>query len=136
MAILPPIKKLQAEDFPDQKGWIAKMLRPLNQFMETVYVAMNRGLTASENLDAQVATVQVIEGRVSATAPVVVPVTTTGRPRGVTVTSIEDLDGKTVTATPGVLWSYYPDQKQIKITQVFGITNGGRYMLTLYIHCN
>jgi hypothetical protein len=48
-------KKIILEDFePEQRKWLPKLISPLNQFMESVYSALQKGLTISENLRAEV----------------------------------------------------------------------------------
>jgi hypothetical protein len=135
MARLPNIKRLLTEDFREQNTWIGKLLQPLNQFMESVTTAFNKGLTVTENLDAQVASVTLTEGRVDADTPVFFKSTCRGTPKGVLVSNALDVDNKGFTGPVSVIWSYVPDEKQVKITHVYGLAaSGGKYTLTLFIH--
>lgn len=47
---LPTIKRILREDVKEAPSWVNGLIDPLNTFMETVYQALNRNLTLSENL--------------------------------------------------------------------------------------
>ena len=47
---LPTIKKILREDLKDAPGWINGVIDPLNSFMETLYQALNRNVTLTENV--------------------------------------------------------------------------------------
>lgn len=57
MARLPLIRRISREDIQEAPNWIERLLFPLNQFMETVYQALNKDLTFSENIRSQTAEV-------------------------------------------------------------------------------
>ena len=59
MAKIPTIRRLSVEDFKEQKSWIEPLFDVLNQFILSVVTALNRRLTISENMLAQVAQVAV-----------------------------------------------------------------------------
>ena len=54
MAKLPSITRVRREDIPDAPDWIEKLLTPLNQFMESVYGALNKNLALEANVTAQI----------------------------------------------------------------------------------
>jgi len=53
MARLPEFKNIAAEEFPEQKTWIAKLLIPLNRFMLNVYSAFNKQISVNDNLQGE-----------------------------------------------------------------------------------
>lgn len=59
MAKLPPFKRFSLEDFQDQRGWIEKLISPLNEFTTRVTGALVNGLTHSENVQAQIGLIKV-----------------------------------------------------------------------------
>jgi hypothetical protein len=132
MSKIPSVKRLMAEDFYDQKSWIGKLLQPLNTFMEQVTLALNKRLTISDNLQAQLSKLTVTEG----TNEYYVKVTFTDIPQGVFVSKVRDIDSKGYDTAVGVLWDYLHETQQVKITKVFGLKDSqkGKYELTLYIH--
>jgi hypothetical protein len=47
---LPTLKKILFEDLKGAPDWVRPMIEVLNSFMETVYQALNRNITFSENV--------------------------------------------------------------------------------------
>lgn len=131
MAKLPKNKKLIQEDFPSQRSWIAKLLQPLNQFMETVALALDKGLTVGENLDAQIAQVVVTGGE-----EVSFSIRTRSRPQGLLVTRVEIIGGNEVALTEAVwpTWEVDPVNNTVKISSWIGLDSGTRYRITLFVH--
>ena len=56
----PPGLKLKKTDFPDQKDWIDKLLRPLANFASETQNAMTQGLTFAENISSEQLTFETI----------------------------------------------------------------------------
>lgn len=54
MARLPNQKRILREDIKEAPNWITRLLTPLNSFMETVYYALNRDITFTENIACQI----------------------------------------------------------------------------------
>lgn len=59
MAKIPTIRRLSLEDFSSQKSWISPLIEILNSFIINVIQALNRQLTISENMLAQISTFRV-----------------------------------------------------------------------------
>lgn len=138
MAKLPGLKRLMLEDFPEQKGWIGKLLDPLNLFMEQVYSALSRNLTIAENMNQAVLTVRVKEGVATPTTPYYVKNTTKSKPLGVVITNSTDEDQSGYSGPLGLLWEYVDSSNQIKINTIYGLktSSGTYYVLTLFVHTN
>lgn len=47
---LPTTKKILREDLKDAPAWVSGIIDPINSFMETVYQALNKNITFSENI--------------------------------------------------------------------------------------
>ena len=116
MARIPPLTRLQAEDFSSQSEWIEKLLGPLNRFMELTTNALNKQLTLEDNMAATIKTVE-LDG----TFPVRVAWTLPGKPVSVLVGNIYRADGAphTMTAPVGVQWSY--NSGVLSIDNAFGV---------------
>lgn len=50
MGQIKATQRLVVEDFPDQKGWIAKLLSPVNRFITEVVAAINGGIEFGSNI--------------------------------------------------------------------------------------
>ncbi len=129
MAKLPAINRLVTEDFPDQKKWVGRLLQPLNQFMESVYAGLNKGLTLRDNLAADVLTVDV-----DGAFPVKLAWRLTAKPIAVLVGDVQRSDGGTfaLSGAPGLRWSFN-QSAQLQIDEVTGVTptSTTRYKFTL-----
>lgn len=119
MAALPPLKRVTTEDFPEQKGWIAKLLQPLNSFFDSVYNALNKNLTFADNFKAMVKTVTV--DNTQATFSPIHVASTIGRPAGLWVVGLVDKAGQpaTVRGAVSVDWTYV--NGTISINRVGGL---------------
>lgn len=51
---LPSIKKILREDLKGAEDWVNGLIDPLNNFMETVYQALNKNITFTENISSNV----------------------------------------------------------------------------------
>lgn len=54
MAALPTIKQVTREDLREAPDWIERLLTPLNQFMASVFQALNGDLTFGTNIRASI----------------------------------------------------------------------------------
>lgn len=117
MAKLPPISRLVTEDFADQKSWIGKLLQPVNQFMESVFAALNQGLTIKDNTTGDILTAE-LDG----TLPLKLSWSGKSKPTVVLVGDIYRSDGSTVTLTAavGIKWSFN-QSGQLQIDTVLGL---------------
>lgn len=49
---LPTQKKILREDLKEAPGWIGGIIDPINNFMESVYQALNKNITFTENISS------------------------------------------------------------------------------------
>lgn len=132
MAKLPRTKKLIQEDFPSERSWIGKLLQPLNQFLESTNLALDKGLTITDNLDQQ--TVQVT---VTGNEEVSFPIKTRSKPLGVVVSRVELIEGSDAptAAVQPVSWEVDSTNNIVTIDSWHGGLNASsRYRITLWIH--
>lgn len=130
MAKLPPLQRLIADDFPDQTGWIGRLLRPVNVFFEQMTSALNRRLTINENFAGAIKEVE-LDG----TYPVKVAWDFREKPISVLVGDIYRTDGASfsLSAAVQVQWTYNT-QGQLQIDAVTGgltIDADNKYKLML-----
>lgn len=59
MSKIPTIRRLNVEDFPDQKKWIGKLFDSLNTFIINVVQSFSNQITIAENMLAQIDRVRV-----------------------------------------------------------------------------
>lgn len=126
---IPKLARLLAEDFADQTGWIEKLIGPLNSYSEFVSSALAKGLTLTDNMAADIKTVEV-----SGTWPVKVAIGF--RPLTVLVGNCYRTDGASFTASAaiGIQWQYN-QSGQLQIDGVFGITPSVSDKYKLVLEC-
>lgn len=133
MARPPEANGIRKDDIPEAPGWLEKLLRPLNLYMQQVGQALNSNLTVRENLAARWVTV----AAVGDTLPKPFEVGLGGRPaHGVLLVSCT---GST-TAPPTFEWEastvriaggqYAP---AVTITRLSGLTPGASVSLRFLV---
>jgi hypothetical protein len=128
MAKLPPVKRLSVEDFnKDDQPLMEKLLEPLNMYLESVYYALNKNITFTDNIASQVQTVTV-------TAPVtdLTIANTLGAPcKGILVVNATNIDQPTERLATPPFVQFTNTTQGIKLTNVTGLTSGKKYELTI-----
>ncbi len=133
---LPSIKKILREDLKDAPDWVNGLIDPLNNFMETVYQALNKNLTLNENINSFTTE---LNYRTVSTYPTDQPTlsfmnTLKTRPFGIQIMQI--LDKSTYLPPSGAVgvlpWTY--SGNQIDIHTIQGLTADTLYILRLVIY--
>jgi hypothetical protein len=113
MAKISSTKKITIEEFPSEvRGWLRKLVDPLNRFLEQVYYALVNGLTIRDNLKAQCKPLTVAVGQ---TYPIKQSWGLNERPTAVLVAQIAESAGGSVPAY-SMVWVY--DSGTLEITFV------------------
>jgi hypothetical protein len=122
---LPESKTLVREDFPEQAGWIDKLLRPLNAFITSTASTFQAALLHGQNVQ--------LEERTFATAPAVADafplrfaIKMRTRPRSLVVGRIENLtDGGTFSDAVFASWELTRDE--VRVTHLTGLSDDKKY---------
>lgn len=121
MAKLPLTYKLILEDFPKEvRDWGGKLLYPINSFFESVYSALNKGLTFTDNFDAQIKALTV-----DGNYPLSFEYTTSARPVGLICIYCKAKDGSFPTG--GIFISFDVIEKSVKINNITGLDPTKKY---------
>jgi len=125
------IKRIIREDFPrEYQGLMDKLLYPLNQFMESVGLALSNNLTIRDNMAAQEITIEV-SSLPTVSDPISFKSTLNGPCRGIICINVDNQTDNTVLSGAPFL-TFENSGSQVRITNITGLTNGKRYLLTLY----
>lgn len=130
MARLPSFRRIVADtlakEYPDL---VEAMIAPLNNFMESLTRALNKQITFSDNMDAQVITFTA-----DGTFPIKVRWDRPSKPVALWIGQISRVDGAAVGLTTAVSleWSY-PQVGQIEIIDTVGLTSTStaRHLVTI-----
>lgn len=130
MARVPRISRLLMETFSGQP-WMEPLVNTLNQFMDEVVSSLNKDLTLTDNMAAEIRTVEV-----NGTYPLKLAYTLSRRPVSVLVGNVQRSDGTSITLTEAVFvqWSFN-QAGQLQIDNVVGISPSAsvKYKLTLEV---
>lgn len=124
MANLPRLRRFTLEDYPTQREWIAKLFDPLNQLVDTVFDALNKGLTFRENMRAVVKDLDFTES--TGVYPILFPWDLRGAgPTGLIIARV--ISDTAPTTTVGADWTF--DGTSVVINSFFGLTTGEKYKI-------
>lgn len=128
MAKLPVKRKIQPEDFPDQK-WLPNLLAPINQFFSDVFNALNKNLTWTDNIAGEILTV-VVDG----SFPLDVKWTNISRPSAAWIGYCRETSNNHTAFTNGLFLDWeMPSNNVFRINGIPGITptNTNKYTVTI-----
>lgn len=133
MAGLPPIKRISREDVREAPAWVAKLLDPLNNFMDSVWTSLNRGLTFQDNIASQLYSFRVIAGATASANTTKFTLTMKTRPSGILVVSAKLVSGNYSPIGAAVYAEFTLSEKQVTVTAISGLTNGSTYDITVLL---
>lgn len=134
MSKIPQIKRLVTEDFQEQKSWINKLFLPLNTFMESVFSALNKNLTITDNMAAEVKVVQ-FSSVPSFANPLPLSWTLNRAPTAIVVANAQLVTGANFVLTQAVTVQWAWTATGLQITNLLGVTptSSNLYNVTLVI---
>lgn len=132
MAAIPPLRRLQIEDFKTEKNWIAPLLLVINNFQEAVVGALSKALTLVENSTSDVKTL-LFDGNY----PVSAAWSKDKAPIAVLVGNVQRQDGASFSlgAAVQVQWAMSSDGKSLQISAVTGLTLSATSQFYLTLIC-
>lgn len=131
MARIPTISKLSTEDFKDQASWIGQLLTVLNTFMTGVLQVLNKGITFTDNFNAQIKQLDFVMA--SDAFPLSFSCTLSTKPTGLWIMKAEEVSGTPAILTSALFadWSY--SGGAVAIRNISGLTNGHKYRISVII---
>jgi hypothetical protein len=131
MAKIPPLQRLQAQDFPKQSDWIDKLLSPINSFFEKTVTNLNKNLTIADNFLGDFKTVE-LDG----VWPVKLAWGLSARPISVLVGNVYRSDGNSFTLSTAVQVQWQFNQSgDLQIDGITGITPSSTTKYKVVLEC-
>lgn len=126
------IKRINPEDFPEQRSWIGKLLSPLNEALATLGRLVNRNLVIGQHVRAEIKTLSFTNDAVA--FPITFRHTLPVRPQGVLVASAAEVSSVPAAFADAVYasWDLMPDGK-VRILGISGLTADTKYNVTLLL---
>lgn len=128
MAQLPPIKRFVIEDYPSESSWIGALLYPLNLLLNSVYSNLNNGLTISQNMLAQITTVEIL----GATPTTSFLWKFSSNPVGLTVINVVQTNSPSAALVATVFCQFSYNAGVVTVT-VIGLPGSGTYNVTFHV---
>lgn len=137
MANLPTIKSLRREDIPDAPEWVGSLLTPLNSFISSVYYALDKDITFTENIASSIKEVTLTTRTDYSTNPenfekisIANPIRT--KPVGVQLVKIANLGTYApIYSSTSLHWDFLDGY--VRIHYVSGLDNSVKYGMNLLI---
>lgn len=111
--------RLVVEDFPDQKGWIGKLIQPINDFLTEAIKILNGGVTFADQMLGKDHLFSFEYQSESITFPIGFQWTLAQAPKSLLVASSTEDDAAIAVA---VAWQYTNDG-QVQLTSVVKLDN-------------
>lgn len=130
---LPTLKKILFEDLKGAPDWIRPMIDVLNSFMETVYQALNRNITFSENVACYI---KEITYKTPTAYPTMDPVYFQNdlRTRATGIMVLQVYDKADYTAPPGPVYiPWIETNGRIAINSITGLQAEKTYIVRLLV---
>ena len=128
MSKLPQLTKLRRDDLGSNlPPWMDKVIYTVNRLADSVYTALNSGLTPADNLKAQILTLTIATSDLPYKASVNLPVT------DLILTNIYEKSGSRVDFTTAVWpdWVYDASNGTVIVYNISGLTAGKTYVIRL-----
>lgn len=132
MAQLPPIKRLTKEDMKEAPSWIERLLFPLNQFLDSVYRALNGQITFVDNITAQRYSIQLTAGAAAADNNFKFKPTLNKKPEFL-IWTVYRKDVNYTPVSAAVYLDWYYDGDFIQVSSITGLTDTYTYIVNLLV---
>ncbi len=130
---LPTIQRFQKQNYPGSPDWFTRFIGDLNNFTETMWNILNRNVTLSDNVDAQIYTLSILAGAAASNNTATFTSTLNHTPQAVVVGNCVDAAAYSSPLSTAVYISWSFNAPQISIQSVTGLTSGHTYSLTLVV---
>lgn len=128
MSKLPQLTKLRKDDLGNGlPPWMDKVIYSFNRLADSMYSALNNGLTVQENMKAEVFKITIYPADLPYSMSAKYPIT------DLVVTSISEVSGSRVNFTSPVWadWVYDASNTNVVLYNISGLTSGKQYKIRL-----
>ena len=136
MAALPPIRRILKEELGvDVPDWVTRLLAPLNLVLQSLYIALNHGLTFRENMQCQIKEFTIVAGALATDNTFDFMLTLPVKPTGLWLTAALRQDGIAESFTSAVYasWTWNSQANSIVISSITGLTNTKAYTIRVIV---
>lgn len=133
MAKAPIFRRVVREDIPDAPDWIDIIITSMNQFFDTVRLALTRNLTFRENINSQIQDFTIVAGASPTDNTYEFALTMTKKVEGLILMQIaqESTNYTPLTSVPYLNW--HLESTDIVIDSILGLTSGETYNIKVLL---
>ncbi len=136
MAALPPIRRIIKEELgPDVPEWVGRLLSTLNLVLQSLYTALNHGLTFADNMQVQEKEFTIVAGATATDNTFNFLLTLPVKPTGLWLVAALRQDGTAESFTTPVFpsWTWNSQANTIVISSITGLTNTKAYTIRVIV---
>lgn len=136
MAALPPVRRIIKEELgTDIPDWVGRLLGTLNLVLQSIYTALNHGLSFTENIQCQVKEFTMVAGASPTANTFDFMLTLPVKPTGLWIVAALRQDGIAESFTTPVFasWTWDSQANTIVISSITGLTNTFAYTIRLIV---
>lgn len=137
MAVLPSVKSIRQEDIgPQAPDWIGLLLGPLNTFMESIYSALRKDITFTENIACNIRDFTIQTKSTYSTGGwelITFPSGLRTKPSGVLLLQVVDQTDPYTPMTTAVSLDWQDLSGNIQIRYISGLADSKKYLLRVLV---
>lgn len=126
--MLPDSRRLNREDLQDAPAWVDPMLTVINAFMDSVYNIMNRNISLTQNLNIQIATINIETDSNGDIKPIRLKTSIRGKVVGISTIRVISTD---LTVSPTIYFTQNEDI--LLISNIASLNNNEKYRIIILI---
>ena len=126
--MLPDSRRLNREDLQDAPAWVDPMLTVINAFMDSVYNIMNRNISLTQNLNIQIATINIETDSNGDIKPIRLKTSIRGKVVGISTIRVVSTD---LTVSPTIYFTQNEDI--LLISNIASLNNNEKYRIIILI---
>lgn len=132
MGALPPVDRILREDIPDAPAWVDRIIYPINRFLESVTLVLNKNITFVDNIPVQIAeftftTLSTYNGTAANFTTIQFQRTLAFKPRGLLLMQIFQTGGNHVPIESAVYIDWLDVNGVVTIYTITGLTASRTY---------
>jgi len=133
MAKLPGYRRIMKQDYaPDEQNFVEKLAVSINNGFETIYDALNKKLTLSENISSTVKDIDLeVDSTGKPSETTVFTVDFDGKVALIMIGKLDNLTNSQVFPTQAPFITYRQSDKNVTIQHVTGLQTGYVYRLKI-----
>jgi hypothetical protein len=130
---LPTIQRFQKQNYPGSPDWFTRFISDVNSFTEIIWNILNKNVTPSDNMDAQVYQTTLLAGAAASNNTLSFQSTLKHTPQAVIIGAVTDQAAYSGAFSSAVFPTWSFSGTTVSIVGITGLTSGHTYSITFVI---